>query len=336
MIKITKLEATDEKLIHAFTNFKKEVNLALIFWGYQNGATYWLAQDAEKVVGRISARVCPHIPSHGTVGFFEIDLNAPNKNEVATLLLTEATHWLQEKMITEIIGPIDHNTWFGYRFSLPGKKFFPRFKWEPTTDDFYLEAFRQNGFADFAYYHSVFFPYIKIGPIRIGERGLIKSLAHLEKQGFKMEAFNFAELESKILPYIYNISHEVFVDSLMFEPIDYQTFSHLYSSALKMYDFSPSSFLIAPNGEVAGFIFAFYDGDHLIIKSIGVIKQYQGLKLSSGMVYSAIKQSFPKGMKVAVSALVKTGLASDNVGKRIQKRLWFTWRHQYLLLKKSL
>jgi hypothetical protein len=93
--------------------------------------------------------------------------------------------------------------------------------------------------------------------------------------------------------------------------------------------------LLAPDGETAGFLFAFYDGDYVVIKSIAIRKKYQGLKLSSGMIYHAVKLSFGANKKATISALFKTGIASEKIGNN-SKPLWFSWTHDYVLLKKDL
>ena len=324
-------------LIKEFCEFVHPVNPALVMWGFAHHSNYWLVKNEQgKILARVGARVSPHLPNTGTIGFFSMDPLAAEAQEAGRLVLSQAEMWLKSFEVIEIYGPIDHMTWFNYRFSLPGKKDYPRHKWEPTSPPAYHQLFLDFGFKDYALYHSVYFPYIKLGPFRIGENGLKKKYKYFLDQGFSVEAFDMNKLDQEILPIIHEISLEVFADSLMFEPIDYPTFAHLYSSALKMYDFAPSGFIKAPNGEIAGFLFAFYDDEYLVIKSIGIRKKYQGLKLSSGAIYSAIKQSFPLGKTATISALVKTGLASDSVNKSIQKSLWFTWKHEYVLMKKSL
>lgn len=334
---VENLNSQSHALIKEFCEFIHPLNPALVMWGFSHQSSYWIVRDEqEKILARAGARVCPHLPNTGTIGFFSLDLSHAKALEAGNLILSQAQTWLKSFEVKKIYGPIDHMTWFNYRFSIPGKKDYPRHKWEPTTPPAYHQLFLDFGFKDFAYYHSVYFPYIKLGPFRIGEGGLKKKYKHFLEQGFTVEAFDMNKLDQEILPVIHDISHEVFDDSLMFEPIDYATFAHLYSSALKMYDFSPSGFIKAPSGEIAGFLFAFYDGDYLVIKSIGIRKKYQGLKLSAGAIYSAIKQSFPLGKKATISALVKTGLASDSVNKSIQKSLWFTWKHDYVLMMKSL
>jgi hypothetical protein len=309
----------------------------LINWGLKNKSSFWLIRSklSGRTILRLSARPCPNIEGQGTIGFFEIDLQATEARRAFKLAIESVSEWLKSQGVQKIIAPVDINTWFNYRFSVMGKKFFPRHSWEPTTPPEYLEMFRQAGFADFAKYHSVFFPHFRIGNYCIGTGYMKKCYHRIDELGFKLRPFDQERFMTHEVPLFHEISHEAFNESLLFEPIDQDTFANLYAAA-KNYDSSPSSILISPEGEVAGFIFAFYDGDFLVIKSLAIKRKYQGLKLSSGLIYNAVKQSFQKKKKGTISALVRTGIASEKIEKNSNKTKWFVWTHEYLLLQKEL
>ncbi len=309
----------------------------LVVWGLSHEAAFWLVKDsAGKVVARICARVSPHIKNHGTMGMFEIDLKSPVRDEAFQLILHAAQSWLSKHNVKEIAAPIDMNTWFSYRFSVFGDKFFPRLKWEPTTPPEYTELFRQKGFTDLALFHTVFFPHFRIGNWCIGTGPMKRSYKHLHKLGYTLRPMDKENFVTKELPAFHEISHEAFNDSFLFEPIDLPTFSSLYAGALQVYDFSPSAVIMSPEGEVAGFIFAFYDGDNLVIKSLALRKKHQGLNLSSGLIWNAARQAFKLNKKGTISALVKTGIASESIEKNVKKTMWFSWAHYYILLHKEL
>ena len=154
--------------------------------------------------------------------------------------------------------------------------------------------------------------------------------------GYTLRPFDVENFKTKELPVFYEISHEAFADSLMFDPIDFETFAELYASGKTTYDFSPSRVLVSPDGEIAGFLFAFFDGDTYVIKSLALKKKFQGLKLSSGIVYPGILMAFAQKKKATVSALVRTGITSDKMNGSSRKWTWFAWTHDYLLLKKDL
>ena len=310
---------------------------ALVHWGVKKRANFWLVKDkSEKSILRLCARVSPHLKDHGTIGLFEMELTHPNAHEAFELALQTALDWLRSKGVKEVAAPVDMNTWFTYRFSLEGKHFSPRLKWEPTTPPEYLTLFKEKGFKDFALFHSVFFPHYRIGNWCLGTGPMRRSLKGLYHQGFTLRPFDKERFMTHEVPVFHTISHEAFSDSLLFEPIDLETFSNLYAVALKSYDFSPSRVLVSPEGETAGFIFAFYDGDFLVIKSIAILKKYQGKNLSSGMIYNSVRESFAFNKKGTISALVRTGIASESIEKNVKKTLWFSWAHYYSLLKKEL
>ncbi len=323
-------------LLNEFTISGSPVNLKLLKLGQELNAQYYIVKDEQNTtLAKLSLRSCPHVKNSAYVGLFDCQPNEIGI-EASKKLLRHAEDILRSRGINQLIGPVDISTWFNYRFSVPTHRFYPRFKWEPTTSDLHKKIFDDIGFKDFAYYQSTFFPYIKLGPIRLGERGLIKSLKHLTELGYAMKSFSDFDFETQVLPNIHEITHEAFDGSFLFEPLDFKYFCEIYTFALRQYDYSPSGFLIDPNGEIAGYLFAFYDGDYMVVKSIALKSEHQNKKLSSGMIYWAIKQSFLLNKRATISALVKKGLASDNIGKRIQKRLWFTWTHDYLLMHKKL
>lgn len=351
-LKIIAIEnAQDLNFIAAFSSFREAVRekrfllggpsleqtQSLIVWGLHHQANFWLVKDEnDQIILRLSARVLPHMKNEGVIGLFEIDLKANHRELAFKLALETATDWLKEREVRLISAPVDLTTWFNYRFSnLEDKKAWPRFSWEPTTPPEYEKLFRQHGYSDHAYYHSVFFPHFKLGPYHLGSKPLRKSFEAISKQGFNLRKLDLQNIE-KELPKLHEIVHDAFDGGFMFEPIDLNTFSFLYAGALKAYDFSPSAALLSPEGETIGFIFAFYDGDYLIIKSLAIKKKYQGLNLASGLIYNACKQSFSKKVKGTISALVKTGIASESIEKNVKKTLWFSWSHRYILLKKEI
>ncbi len=344
-------DGNDEAFISSFVGLRQEVRApdfvvvgpsdaqikGLILWGLQHDAAFWLVKDSKgKILARICARVSPQIKNHGTMGMFEIDLNSPDKDAAFKLILEGAQVWLKEKKVKEVAAPIDMNTWFNYRFSVFGEKFFPRLKWEPTTPPEYTELFKKEGFKDLALFHTVFFPHLRIGNFCIGSGPMKKSYQQLHKKGFTLRPMDKERFSTHELPVFHEISHEAFKDSFLFEPIDLPTFTSLYAGALQAYDFSPSSVIISPDGEVAGFIFAFYDGDYLVIKSLALRKKYQGQNLSSGLIWNAAKQAFKLNKKATISALVKTGIASEGIEKNVKKTMWFSWAHYYILVHKEL
>lgn len=343
-------DPSDLKFIEEFSSFKDEVRDSkyligkssveqtkmLLLWGLSQGAKFILVRDKnDEVILRMASRKLPHVDNMGAIGFFETNLIHPEHQDAFELAINDAEEFFKTQGVKNIIAPVDLSTWFNYRFALYDKKAWPRFGWEPTTPPEYEALFRKKDYKDYVYYHSVFFPHIRIGNYHFGQGPLNKSYKNVFKQGFKLEPFNFNEIQ-KDLPTLHEIVHDAFTGGFLFEPIDVKTFSLLYASALQHYDFSPSAKLISPTGEVAGFIFAFYDGDYLIVKSLAIKKKFQGLNLSSGLIYHCCKQSFPRKVKGTISALVKSGIASESIERNVTKTNWFTWSHKYILLNKEL
>lgn len=316
--------------------YSPETTKKLMTWGHHHGSAFWLIFNGENVVMRVSARVCPQLEKTGTIGFFEIDETAKEYEKCFHSGLEHVLEWLRSQGIREVIAPVDLNTWFNYRFSDEGPHFFPRFSWEPTTPPLYKKLFSKAGFSDYAYFHTIIFPHFRIGNLCLGTGPMKRAYNRLHEKGFSLRPFNREAFTEKELPLFYEISQETFKSSLLFEAIDYPTFKGLYSEAMVRYDFSPSTVLVSPEGEDVGFIFAFFDGDYLIIKSIAIRDRFQGLRISSGMIYNAALMAFAKKKKGTVSALVRTGLASEKIEGSVKKTMWFTKKHEYSLLKKDI
>ncbi len=326
-----KVRAFDYKI--GVTN--PEQTTKIVTWGLTLNTDFWLVKDQnQKSIVRLGAHASKNLKDTGTIGFFEADLTHPQIEEAITLAINTAETWLKSQGVKSIAAPVDINTWFQYRFSMGGGG--PRFKWEPTTPPEYEAHFKRLGYSNFAHYHSSTYPYIKILFWYLGFRPIQKSYKNLIKQGFTLRPFNLEKFLEVELPVIYEICNETFKDSLMFEPIDYNVFKMIYASALQSYDFSPSCMLLDENKQPAGFIFSFYDGDFLVIKSMAIRNIHHGKKLATGLIYHSVKESFPRKTKMAISALVRSGIMSEKIEQSRQKGTGFRWKHEYVLLKKDL
>jgi hypothetical protein len=54
------------------------------------------------------------------------------------------------------------------------------------------------------------------------------------------------------------------------------------------------------------------------------------------MIYSAAQQSWQLNKKGTISAMVRTGIASEIIAKNSQKWMWLSWSHDYILVKKAI
>lgn len=333
---------TDEPFNTAFAEFPTSVHKAgqtrmLMQWGWANGAGFALVSDeAGQLVMRFAARPSPVHIGVGMIGFVDIDLTHHHHAETLTVALNSAEAWLKERDVSTVVAPVDFNTWFSYRFSVPGPKFLPRFGWEPTSPPEYETLFRANGYDTHSTYNSVFFPHIRIGSFAPGTGHLKAAHERMKALGYGMRALDMSRFQEHELPLLHDISHEAFTGAPLFEPIDLQTFSVLYAAGKAAYDISPSSILIAPDGTEVGFLFAFFDGKHYVIKSLAVRRKHQGKNVAGGLVYAGLMMAFERGLKTTVSALVRTGIASDKMNRRSRKFTWLAWTHDYILLKKAL
>lgn len=328
----------DEAFNSIFLSFRNSpFERPLMQWGWGHGGGFALVKDSlGKGVMRFAARPSPVHVGIGTIGFVEIDLTHPEHAAAVEMALTGAEAWLKERGVTTVVAPVDFNTWFSYRFSVEGPKHYPRSGWEPTTPPEYEALFRAHGYVTHSTYNSVFFPHIRIGTFAPGTGHLKAAYERMNALGYGMRPLDMDRFQEHELPLLHAISHEAFAEAPLFEPIDVQTFSVLYAAGKATYDISPSSILIAPDGTEVGFLFAFFDGKHYVIKSLAVRRKHQGKNVAGGLVYAGLRMAFQRGMKTTVSALVRTGIASDKMNRRSRKFTWLAWTHDYILLQKHL
>ena len=137
---------------------------------------FWYITDNGKVVASIGANFSSNNDAY--IGFFELDLNHPKRNEITKLILNIAFDWLRDNGAKKVIGPVNLNTWFPYRFNTTENQKYS-FDWEPSNPKEYPALFKEFGFEQLETYTSICFT---------GLDSLISSYENLvnsiEDQGF--------------------------------------------------------------------------------------------------------------------------------------------------------
>jgi GNAT superfamily N-acetyltransferase len=113
-----------------------------------NGHKHFLAYQGRRVVGRVSAMVNAALRDHdgtavGLIGFYE----CREDEAAAAALLDAARNWLREEHgLRRIWGPMNFDTWHGYRFLTKGFDRAP-FYGEPDNKSYYPDQFERYGFV---------------------------------------------------------------------------------------------------------------------------------------------------------------------------------------------
>jgi len=113
-----------------------------------NDHRLFLVYEGRRVVGRVAAMVNAALRDDdgtavGTIGFFE----CVEDSRVAAALLDAARDWLRrEHGLRRIWGPMNFDTWHGYRFLTKGFDQAP-FYGEPDNKPYYPDQFERYGFT---------------------------------------------------------------------------------------------------------------------------------------------------------------------------------------------
>jgi GNAT superfamily N-acetyltransferase len=293
---------------------------------------FWVAYEDEQVIGRIGASLSGASLSTGYFGFFEVDLDV-NPRAATNALLTNACHWLQSQEQKEVIGPVDFNTWFPYRFRLTDSDS-RLFTWEPVNPPEYVELIQEAGFQITDLYHSTAF-----GNLPLYLEKTEASYRRALEARFSFRRLESEQLESDIAT-LYHISIESFRDNFLFEPISQTLFSQLYLRIANK-DKTAVSYLVEnPNNDGVALLFAFLDEwrhgelteSFVVLKSMAVMPEARRKGLSNALTYRAVKDAIDSGAQYAVTAMVKTGNLSEIYAKKGE----LLWQHHYGLLAKPL
>jgi hypothetical protein len=297
----------------------------------------WLATSGGVTVGRIVAACSPTRPGTGYVGLFAERAPPALFASVAARLLETASTWLARRGIRTIFGPVDVNTWFRYRLaadrSAPTN---PSFGWEPQTPEAHTAAFAASGFAPAMRFHSEGFETPTFAPAL---RLLGPCHQAALRRGFTFRPFGARGPGiERDLGILHALSMEGFKDSYLFEPIAEPLFRRLYAGLVLRADYSPSHFLVDPDGVEQGFLFGFVDQGYAVVKTVCVLPAVplrSGGKwaASNALLYLALQVAAERRLKGGISALVR----EDNGSTRLERRQrWaHAWRNEYVLMRKD-
>lgn len=290
----------------------------LLHLPFPRPSEFWVEASAR---GRIGANVSLTDPRRGFIGFYEAF-----SPEVGKALLSAACQFLKDQGVTEVFGPLNFNTWFPYRFGLPHADT-NQFSWEPLVTPHSAELWKAEGFEVAETYHSM------------GLDGLDEFCAKAKPayeaalaKGFTFRSLDPEALETKEIPSLYRISMEGFRQNFLFEPLDAKGFAEIYVPAMQKADLSLSYVAVSPEGEDVGFFYGFADQGYLVLKTVAVADKARGHGLSNALTYLQAKAALEKGLTRLITALVKSGAQSESY----QKRATPLWKHEYVLLKRTL
>jgi GNAT superfamily N-acetyltransferase len=289
----------------------------------------WVAAVDDLPVARLVARRSPSLRDEqgqplGLLGFFEA-MNGPEEREGALALLAEGVRWLRETGAGQIVGPMDGDTWHRHRLNV-GPFDDPPFLLEPYNPSYYPEIWEEAGFQVLASYFSK-----QVDPAAV--------VAHLEPRaaaaraaGYQLRPLDRSRFTEE-LRLLYRLSQAIFAGNFLYTEISEEDFLALYEGSRGLLDPDLVLFARSPQGEDAGFLFAYPDRfravaamrgsrglfaklrflrhraetDAVDFKTLGVLPEHRRAGLAALLMYEGHQQAQTKGYRLANHCLLREG-----------------------------
>ena len=171
---------------------------------------------------------------------------------------------LKEKVKTKLVGPIDGNTFYSYRFA------YNNFDWHLYPDlnnsEEELNLFLNNGFKEKQFYRSTL--------AKINEKVYKRSKKSELPDGYKVEFIEGKECYNYV-DKLYDIAIDTFKKADFYEDISKVDFIEMYLEALKLCN--PELILIYYFNELIAFHFCYEDLEKrfYVSKTIGIKKEFR-------------------------------------------------------------
>lgn len=320
----SRLQGQVRKAPYSCVNMPEDIWKLYLENGKHFGAEFWVAYIDNRPVARIGASRAPHDPSAAFFGFFEMDLSA---EEEAKALYETAEHWAREQGLKKLIGPVNFNTWFPYRFKTNSTQSDKEYFWEPVNPPQYPQLIESLGYSSEQKYHTVC-----SGNMQGFAEKAQKNFERAAGAGYTFRNFDMENFIEKEVPILYDISIKGFKDNYLYSPIALEQFRGLYVGTPKQMDFSYSQYALDMNGKEVGFFFVFAQDEYIVMKSTTVVPEHRGKGISNAVLYPAFKRAMEEGKKGYISALMIAGAQSESYSKHGD----FLWSHEYHLYGKQL
>ncbi|MEN9528904.1 MAG: hypothetical protein RI932_777 [Pseudomonadota bacterium] len=310
----------------------------LLNYAESRNSQFWIAIDATtgNTLARIGADVSKGMEKTGSVGFFDCEPTAEGRS-AAQLLLSESISWLSEQSVKTVFGPMDFNSWFQYRFKLRSvENTIPDFPWEPPPSELHVEIFREAGFLEHIRYASFFF---EIQTLDIWDAYIARLQAdhsRVLESGYTVTGIRLDENINTDLRKIFNLLNRSFAQSPMFEEIPFEIFSAMTLSTLKSKNCSGSSLCFSQDGELVAFLFAFMSHDTAIYKTIAVHPDFQSLGIGNALTLELCKACKQWGILKSAGALIRSGNASEMIGRGFSKFAISSGQNEYILMRRDI
>jgi hypothetical protein len=259
----------------------------------KNIISSYLVVRGEEILGHCSAVIDLRNGGIGLIGFFD----CVEDIEVSNTLLEAAVNFLKENGCKTIRGPINLSIWHDYRFTMPDSRNLTIF--DPFCKEYYLKFWKEFGFEEANRYVSA---------VRKDFSFIIpqteESYKEHKKEGFIIRPLNKGESDSKL---ILDLSNRIFRDSWNFVPLTYGELIYLYGGILDKLDSEFLEIVETKTGEPIAFCFSIpniLDKKQLILKTIGVVKEFREQNVAAALLFSQHIKAKEKGFEEVYYSLI--------------------------------
>lgn len=294
-------------------------------------------KDVASAVVRHSSKLCPDDQPVATIGEFE----AADDREAVGELFEAASKWAKQRGCRRIVGPMNGDTWYGYRLNL-GPRAEPPFFAEPYNPPYYRRLWEESDFETVATYHTRC-----IDDVSAAARRHHPRWARARALGYRLEAMGQYTVEQR-LDRLYELVTEIFSDACLYTPIRRAAFKKQHAELAELLDGKSSHFLVDRNGDDAGFVCVVPDhvrqlqaesgraklwakarvltgrsGDVADVRAFGIRPDLRGRKIASALMHRTLDAIVRSGFSRANICLVHDDVDSaelDAGGGRISRR----------------
>ncbi len=217
--------------------------------------------------------------------------------DIAEQLFEKIEEKCKEWDIKHIIGPINYNIWFGYRWMIEGrdkKKIYS----EPINPKYMTEIIKKLGFEIYKTYTSNI---VSVDNPRINF--LRKKYENISKD-FVIKRYENKKIRTKLRD-LYKLSSKQFSNNPLYSEISFRLFKKVMINGFE--EVNPIVDLVYFNKKPVAFHLYFinpYEKDILVSHSIGVKKEFRKKGLASALLYKSYKFSSENNIKNVLHHLI--------------------------------
>jgi GNAT superfamily N-acetyltransferase len=277
------------------------------------------------------------MPGAATLGLFEVETDTTS-DAIARLLVVSAGEWARRHGCTEILAPVDVNTWFSYRFVLPSgdaRSEPAPYAWEPVQPAEYPALLGRLGFTEFERYATLGgrLPECEGSGASDTTCATEDAFEHALDAGYRFVGLDATTDLGCLLDELHPLCMAAFRDNLLFEPLSKDHFRALFTGSIAASDCTLSQCVRDREGRLAGFALVLADRGTVAVKTIAIAPKHRGRRLSTALVHLVLRRATALGHRQFVAALVRRGNRSESLALPCLAAASDQWRREYVLLR---